>query len=500
MQGKDATRREKPSDTVATFLTPLRRCPGLWGRQARAQCIRTRSFFGRLGMMPLPRVAIGTIQPGVDPQPMLWALMDVLHRRGVQVQSFRSQARFATYRGAATITGLAPRYLDSWIMSPETCREVFVRGAELADLALVEGEFDAVARERALGGRLEPLCRWLDLPRVVVLNVSEIDRCRLPPRPPSVDALLLDGVRGPEHVARLTTEMESLWGIPVLGALEAAPRLRRALDSTPRGSLLPRKLCRRLGDHLAQYAKPHRLLELASRRGMPASSHRPADTSLARTGLTVAIAYDDAFYRYFPETLDLLEMGGAVGGGLLPAPGRGASHPKSISSTSAADTRSDMQPPCPKTIAWLPPCGATFVREGGIYGEGGGTAYLCRQMETPDGRFLPMVGILPAIARLADTPGPVEPVELSLSGANWFGSQGDRLRGYLNPNWRLDPLGDLGSFVAEEDYRYAMVGTFQSVGSLLHFDFGAHPAFLDHFFVPEKPEALIRRPTLVWPA
>jgi cobyrinic acid a,c-diamide synthase len=434
----------------------------------------------------------------LDPQPVIWALMDLFQCHGVQVQSFRSQSRFPTHRGATAITGLALRYLDSWIMSPEMCREAFVRGAELADLALVEGEFDWPSRERALGGRLEPLCRWLDLPRVVVLNAAEIDRCRLPPRPPSADALLLDGVQGPEHVARLTTELESLWGVPVLGALEAVPRLRRAIESIPRGSLLPRELCRRLGEHFARYAKPDRLLELASRRDMAARSRRPADTSLARIGLTVAIAYDDAFYRYFPETLDLLELGGASVVDFSPLRDEslppqvdlvyfGCGHPERYAAALSENH-------CMAAALRSHVCAGRR-----IYSEGGGTAYLCRQMETADGCFFPMVGILPAIARLTAKPGPVEPVELSLSEANWFGSQGDRLRGYLNPHWHLDPLGDLRSFVAEEDYRHALVGTFQSVGSLLHFNFGAHPAFLDHFFVPEKPEVLIRRPTLVWP-
>jgi cobyrinic acid a,c-diamide synthase len=258
-------------------------------------------------------------------------------------------------------------------------------------------------------------------------------------------------------------------------------------------------LFHRLGDHFAQYARPGRLLELASHRDMPARSRQPADASPPRAGLTVAIAYDDAFYRYFPETLDLLEMGGASIVDFSPLRDEtlppqvdlvyfGCGHPERYAAALSENH-------CMAAALRSHVCAGRR-----IYSEGGGTAYLCRQMETPDGRFLPMVGILPAIARLAGAPRPVEPVELSLSEANWFGSRGDRLRGYLNPNWRLDPLGNLGSFVAEADYRYALVGTFQCVGSLLHFDFGAHPAFLDHFFFPEKPEALIRRPALVWPA
>lgn len=451
-------------------------------------------------MTPLRRVAIGTIQPGVDPQPILWALLDAFHRHGVRVQSFRSRACFPASRGAATITGLGSRYLDSWIMSPETCREAFVRGAESADLALVEGQFDSAIRGPGRGGRLELLCRWLDLPRVVVLDVSQTDPCRLASQPDSADAVLLDGVRDAYHVARLTTELETLWGVPVLGAMEAVPGLRAELSSIACGAPLPRELCRRLGGHFARYWQPRRLLELASRPQMPRARPRWAGASRARTGLTVAIAYDDAFDGYFPETLDLLEQRGAsivdfspLRDEALPAQVDlvyvGCGHPERYAAALSANH-------CMAAALRSHVCAGRR-----IYSEGGGTAYLCRQMETPEGHFRRMVGILPAVARLVRTPGPVEPVEVTLSEPNWFGSPGDRLRGYLDPGWHLEPLADLRSFVAEQEYRYSLVGTFQSVGSLLHLSFSAHPALLDHFFFPETaPEVFPRQHAPVWPS
>jgi cobyrinic acid a,c-diamide synthase len=443
-------------------------------------------------MTELRRAAIGTIQPGADPQPILWALLDVLRRQGVRVQKFLSRACFPVYRSAAAVAGLRPRCLDSWIMSPDTCRDVFLRGAESADLALVEGQFDSAIQGPNPGGRLELLCRWLDLPRVIVLDVSQIDPCQWPARPDAADALLLDRVRDAEHLARLTTELETLWGVPVLGALHAVPRLRAELDSIPRGAPLPREVSRRLGDCLARYCKPGRLLDLASRSRMPAAPHCGTDALRAPVRLTVAIAYDDAFNGYFRDTLDLLERRGAsivdfspLRDEALPPQADlvylGCGHPERYAAALSENH-------C--MMAAL----RSHVRAGRrLYSEGGGTAYLCRQMETPDGRFRHMVGILPAVARLVRKARPIEPVEVSLADSNWFGTKGDRLRGYLNPSWFLEPLANLRSFVAEQGYRYSLVGTFQSVGSLLHLSFGANPALLDHFFFPEPSPELTPR-------
>ena len=76
-----------------------------------------------------------------------------------------------------------------------------------------------------------------------------------------------------------------------------------------------------------------------------------------------------------------------------------------------------------------------------IYGEGGGMAYLCQQIELPDGSRHTMVGALPAVAQFRETNAPPEPVEMTLARGNWLGEGWSQIRGYRNPNWKLVPTG-----------------------------------------------------------
>src|SRR5271155_3921394 len=76
-------------------------------------------FKGQSGMSRFPRLAVGTLQPGVDATAITWALMDSLESVGLRVQSFLSRACFAPRDGATAITGLSPRHLDSWLMSED---------------------------------------------------------------------------------------------------------------------------------------------------------------------------------------------------------------------------------------------------------------------------------------------------------------------------------------------------------------------------------------------
>ncbi len=92
-------------------------------------------------MSHLPRLAIGAIEPGTDSAPLVWGLLAALDRRGLGVQSFLSRACFSRRDGATSITGLAPRHLDSWLMTQDLARKAFLRGMRHADIGVVEGAY-----------------------------------------------------------------------------------------------------------------------------------------------------------------------------------------------------------------------------------------------------------------------------------------------------------------------------------------------------------------------
>src|SRR5262249_3569932 len=91
------------------------------------------------GMSTLPRLAIGSVHAGVDAQPICWALLALWSARGQQVQHFHATASFPRLDGARAATGTSSRHLDSWLMTPESCRETFSHGAAQATMAIVEG-------------------------------------------------------------------------------------------------------------------------------------------------------------------------------------------------------------------------------------------------------------------------------------------------------------------------------------------------------------------------
>src|SRR4029078_11438774 len=113
-------------------------------------------------------------------------------------------------------------------------------------------------------GKLEPLCQWLGVPRLAVIDVTRLGDCQLPERPARVAGLLLDRVADTFDFARWQTVLEPLWGVPVVGGLESLDTLRSAIGEVPPGESFSRYLCRTLGNNLLRYMSPTRLLNMAA--------------------------------------------------------------------------------------------------------------------------------------------------------------------------------------------------------------------------------------------
>ncbi len=439
-------------------------------------------------MLDLPRLAVVTAKPDASPEVMSWALSEAFRRVGVRVQRFLSRANFSSLPGSAWGGGESPRHLDSWLMTPEACRALFVYGSRTADLALVQG---SLAGSEEDGGQVGPLCEWLDLPRLLVLDVSRLEQCRLPdvPRNGDIVGLLLEGIRDVKDGARVATNLEALLRIPVVGALETMPELRGTLSRLSGGERVSCGLLRQLGDRLMRWWRPEKILQLASRRPLPSPTPSWLPGGLpGQCKLTVGIAYDDAFHCYFPDTFDLLELQGA-------------------SVIDFSPLRDEHLPPqadvlvfgcgCPDRYARLLSenhCMIAAIRSHvcagrRIYAEGGGVAYLCREIEVTPGESRRMAGILPAVARRLREPLPTLPAEVRLARPAWLGPTGTVLRGYTIPQWQFLSLGANPAAGSDPSLDGQVLGDFQVVGSPLHLHVAANPCYFRHLFLPERNHA-----------
>ena len=460
-------------------------------------------------------MAVGTIQPTARREPVLWGLLAGLHELDLPSVLFRSSCQLGASDPLRAISGQSARHLDSWAMSRRAAIQAVDRATDPRELAIVEGEFEvrrsaplvasptpatvALGRNRlhdtSLPGeesppqsRLHTLCDWLDLPRIAIVDVSQLSPCVLPARLPRLDGLLLDRVADERAAAYWRTTLQALWNAPVLGWLDEAASLRTLCNTLPAGSNPSRELCAALADRLLASLDVEGLLALARRT--PPLVVEPDALSLpsGRQRFRIAVAYDEAYCGYYPETLDLLEAAGAelcdfsplTSGGLPPGTDIvffGCGHPERHAAQLAANHCLMQSLRC-------------FAAGGGrIYAEGSGLAYLCRELVFPCGTTVAMSGLLPAIARwLPQSPGP-EPTEVVFGASSWLVPSRTTLRGYRHPGWQIEPRGPMVTYALDSRQRLDVLGRGNVIGSRVLFNLAANQHLLRRFIEPYAPVA-----------
>lgn len=428
-------------------------------------------------MLEQPRLALGTVQPGRSVDTLAQGLVEVLRRYDWSCQVFSAQARLqAQDQGWRSGRGYQ-RHLDSWLMSPGETRWYFAHGSEGYDLSLVCGDLSVKPErseyELAAGGSLDVLCERLRLPRLVVLDVRDWDPCLPPTIPANIAGILLMGCRDDTHLAQCQTVCETLWSIPVLGGLcEMAEREGHTLQR--RGpAWATRDAASRLGDELRRTVHLSKLLKLAVSAGkLPIDSSQEWPQPHTARPISVALAFDDAFHCYFPDTLDCLEKAGAR---LLDfSPLRGESVPDGAELIWFGCGHPERHAERLSRNVCMHQAIRDHVRSGRrVYAEGGGLAFVCQSLEY-HGRRYAMAGLLPARAKFE--PHSTRAVELKLRGEGW--PEDVPWRGYLNDNWALKAEGPLIDYSACSSCPLSLVGHLQTVGSRVPLHCASHGRLL----------------------
>jgi cobyrinic acid a,c-diamide synthase len=264
--------------------------------------------------------------------------------------------------------------------------------------------------------------------------------------------------------------------------------LRREIDLLPPGRKPALELCHALGDEFSRGAALKKILTLATSRVLEVGEIRLCDCpdSCQAPTLRVAVAYDEAFGGYFPDTLDLLELRGAAISDFSPLRDErlppetdvvyvGCGHPERFA---AQLSKND----CMMLALKSHLCSGRRM-----YAECGGLAYLCHEIEMPGGHNWPMVGVLPATAHFDPTPAVPTPTEVRLASDTWLGCAGQCLRGYLSRRWSLRPLTRLEACGESGAGRELdVVKRHHAVGSRVYLNFAAQSHLLESFFAPPR--------------
>ena len=451
-------------------------------------------------MNEFPRLALATSAHAAEPSVACLSMLAGLTARRCRVQHFRTRACPTATEVVGQVTGLPGRHLDAWLMPPAVCRELFARAARSAELSVVEGTLEEPNSVNSYTscdypGELRPIAQALGLPIVAVVScrAGASGSLHLPRMPDGIDAVLLDELT---DVAALPG-LKRLFGLgaklPVIGAIDLAPAARAAMEEAPRDRRLPDELIGALAEAFWKHADLEVIGALARSRPLPERIELGPQRRRRRK-FRVGYAHDEAFGRYFPDTMEALE---ALGADLLEfSPLRDERLPDGVDlvmiGCGMPDPHADM---LASNVSMMAALRQHVCHGQRIYCEGGGAAYLGQSMII-EGRRVQGAGIFPFDAELLRDILPPAPVTRTLLHDTWLGSRGTEVRGYKSGRWKFTPRTErlecpqcVGPLSAEGDWYFHH----HAVGSLLHLHLGALPEVVAAFACPHPPS--LRRPT-----
>lgn len=334
------------------------------------------------------------------------------------------------------------RNLDSYMMGAEGVMHSFLRNSTAANICLIEGNrglFDGADTEGTHS--TAELAKLLKAPVVLVLDITKVTRtaaavvlgCMHLDPDVNLAGIILNRVAGSRHERVTRESIESITGIPVLGAI---PKIsdQGLLPDRHLGLVTPQEHpdFNGVGDRTAviidKYIDVSRLLALGESATVLADDLPPPEIP-GPTQRTVRIAYfsDSAFTFYYQDNLDALQAAGAE---LIP-----------VSSLESAS---------------LPPCGGLYIGGGfpethakqlsrntpflesvrsyaqeglPIFAECGGLIFLCRSI-TYENKSYPLAGVFPLDLEMRVKPQGHGYMEVEVDRENPYFPPGTRIRGH----------------------------------------------------------------------
>ncbi len=450
-----------------------------------------------------PRIMIAGTSSGVGKTTITLAIAAAFRARGLNVQMFKVGPDFLdpTYHGI--VSGKPCYNLDGWMMNGKHyILRLFWEAADQADISIIEGVmgfFDGSDPVDNSGSSAE-IAEWLDCPILLVINTHGIARsvaAMVKGYAEFSDRINIAGVIanycGSHRHSEWLNESLMGFGLPPLiaalprGAFPTLPSRHLGLITATDTNITEDTL-QTFGATFEKFGQVDAILKIANQAGR-LQSVEPVVTAVPQSKLRLGYAFDEAFHFYYQDNFDAFRSRGFE---LIPfSPIHDKSLPADLDclyfgggypELHAAELSENLG--MLNSIRDLAKSGAF------IYVECGGLMYISRGIETTNGEFYPMTGLLPAGTRMLEKRKMLGYVEAKCLADSFFGPKDAVLRGHeFHYSELLDnPLDDQDwKSVYSLQYRRskkAIPEGYQRgniLASYVHVHFASKPEAINHF-------------------
>ncbi|RKD21101.1 cobyrinic acid a,c-diamide synthase [Ammoniphilus oxalaticus] len=384
--------------------------------------------------MSARRIIVAGTGSGVGKTTVTIGLMAAYKALGYTVQGFKCGPDYIDPTYQTAVTGRLARNLDSWMFGAAGVQEVFSKGVEGAEIAIIEGVMGLFDGKDPLSntGSAAEIAMITHTPILLVVDCGGMARSAaavikgFQTLSPDIHicGVVANQVGSKGHYELIRQAVEKECGIPIIGyllrddTLHMPERHLGLIPAIERGDL--REFFDRLSRTIKGSFDLQRLYEVMSADPVEGANVLFPATKLKKRA-RIAVARDAAFHSYYPENLELLEHFGAdivyfspLKGEVVPEEAHSLYIGGGLSEEclAALSEQSDARESVREAIASGMP----------VLAEGGGFAFLTQSIETVSGEVYPLVGIAPGKVKM-------QPRLTALGYREIFGVEGNFLLG-----------------------------------------------------------------------
>lgn len=353
------------------------------------------------------RLVIAGTGSGAGKTTVTIGLMAALKQKGYVVQGFKCGPDYIDPTYHTAVTGRPSRNLDSYMLTHDAVKEIFVRGSKDADISIIEGVMGMYDGKEATSdkGSTAEISILTESPVLLVVNCQSMARSaaaivkgfQLLNPAVRIVGVVANKVGSEGHHKIVKAAIEQECSIPVVGYLkregdvEIPERHLGLIPSVERGEL--DGLFARLAEMIAQTVDLDQIWELAQAKQLDVTPTLFVRRSTSDR-VTIAVAKDPAFHFYYPENLELLEAYGArllffspLAGEGVPEEAEGLYIGGGFPEEFAAELSQNKE--VKESFRHAIHAGIPTLAECGGY------MYLTEAIVTTDGTSYPMVGLIP---------------------------------------------------------------------------------------------------------
>lgn len=295
--------------------------------------------------MKIPRVLIAGDRSSAGKTTVCIGLLSALRARGLKVQAFKVGLDYIDPGFHTAVSGRPSRNLDGFLMEPEVVKEIFIKGCNGADIAVIEGVrglYEGLNYSDDVGSTAQ-IAKILDCPVILLINANSITRSvaavvngyRSFDPEVRIVSVILNNIGSERHGEKAQNAVEKYCGINVIGKIPRKNELKismrhlglvTATECKNRwndfNSVLD-KIKRSIEENLDlnavfNLAKSARALKMNTPYSRIFHNYNYNDTGSGRSekakekeGVRIAVAFDEAFNFYYQDTFELLTQEGA---------------------------------------------------------------------------------------------------------------------------------------------------------------------------------------------